>query len=190
LDKKQAAERLGLGLRRTLDLAHNKALKTEKVRDPVTHQWTVRFHAADIERYLELRKTPAEAGPQLQAVMVRGPLQLGLPPIARAAVQDGLRPSPEAQAALERIPVKTVVEEPRGIDPEYLAKLLAKYTAELPTKFFEASRISEKPYLTIEEAAEYSGLPKSYLLAAIHDKRLAAVKAGRWCINRKSLEAL
>jgi excisionase family DNA binding protein len=165
LDKKQAAERLGLGLRRTLDLAHNKALKTEKVRDPVTHQWTVRFHAADIERYLELRKTPAEAGPQLQAVMVRGPLQLGLPP--------------------------TVVEEPRGIDPEYLAKLLAKYTAELPTKFFEASRISEKkPYLTIEEAAEYSGLPKSYLLAAIHDKRLAAVKAGRWCINRKSIEAL
>ena len=176
LDKKQAAERLGLGLRRTLDLAHNKALKTEKVRDPVTHQWTVRFHAADIERYLELRKTPAEAGPQLQAV--------------RAAVQDGLRPSPEAQAALERIPVKTVVEEPRGIDSEYLAKLLAKYTAELPTKFFEASRLSEKPYLTIEEAAEYSGLPKSYLLAAIHDKRLAAVKAGRWCINRKSLEAL
>jgi hypothetical protein len=55
LDKKQAAERLGLGLRRTLDLAHNKALKTEKVRDPVTHQWTVRFHAADIERYLELQ---------------------------------------------------------------------------------------------------------------------------------------
>ena len=51
-------------------------------------------------------------------------------------------------------------------------------------------RISEKLYLSVEEAAKYSGLPKSYLVAAIHDKRLAAVKAGRWCINRKSLEAL
>jgi hypothetical protein len=103
LTKQEAAEQLGLGVRRTLDLAHNGALKTERVRDPLTHQWTVRFHARDIERYLELRRTPAEARSQLERV--------------RATVEDGLRPSPEAAAALEPVPALPHPEAAPAISP-------------------------------------------------------------------------
>jgi excisionase family DNA binding protein len=68
LTKKQAAARLGLGARRTLDLAQSKAIKAERFRDPESHQWTVRFQAADIDRYLEERRKKAEAEPPAQGV--------------------------------------------------------------------------------------------------------------------------
>ncbi len=66
LTKEEAAKRLGLGLRRTLDLAHQGVLETVRVRDEESHQVAVRYHAGDIERYLSERRKQADAGAQRQ----------------------------------------------------------------------------------------------------------------------------
>jgi Helix-turn-helix domain len=46
----------------------------------------------------------------------------------------------------------------------------------------------EALWLTLDEAAAYSRLAKAYLLRAIRQKRLVAVKAPSWRIRRASLE--
>ena len=178
LTKQQAAERLGLGVRRTLGMAADKTLKTRKVRDPATHQWSVRFHARDIERYLELRRQEAEAQPILEA--------------ARTAVEDGLRPSPEAAAALEEIPTKKILEDPTGVDGTYLTRILAitkeiadtqaagaAIVAALERRMPSAPLSPENPlYLSIERAAACSGLGIEYVRRLIKEGRLPARKIG------------
>lgn len=49
---------------------------------------------------------------------------------------------------------------------------------------------SQKAYLTLDEAVEYSGLPKAELLRMIGSGLVDARKCGRWYIRRKSLDAL
>ena len=199
LTKQQAAERLGLGVRRTLGMEADKTLKTRNVRDQATHQWSVRFHARDIERYLELRRQEAEAQPILEA--------------ARTAVEDGLRPSPEAAAALEEIPTKKILEDPTGVDGTYLTRMLAitkeiaaqsqaaqaaSAAAQAATVAFlndmqrrkAAVRIPEKRYLTLDEAVEYFGRTRAYLLRLIREGNLEAVKDGGWRIRRTALDQL
>ena len=44
-------------------------------------------------------------------------------------------------------------------------------------------------WLTLEEAAAVTNLPKAYLLRAIEKEKLDAIKAGSWRIRRASLEA-
>jgi excisionase family DNA binding protein len=50
--------------------------------------------------------------------------------------------------------------------------------------------LSQKAYLTLDEAVEYSGLTKSYLLMLIRQSRLLAVKTGGWRVSRRSVESL
>ncbi len=52
--------------------------------------------------------------------------------------------------------------------------------------------ISQKAYLTLDEAVEYSGLPKAELLRMVQGVApvLESRKCGRWYIRRKSLDAL
>jgi excisionase family DNA binding protein len=50
--------------------------------------------------------------------------------------------------------------------------------------------ITQKAYLTLDEAVEYSGLTKSYLLMLIRQSRLLAVKTGGWRVSRRSVESL
>ena len=49
--------------------------------------------------------------------------------------------------------------------------------------------IREKLWLTLEEASELSNLAKAYLLRAVNEGKLTAVKAPGWRIRRASLEA-
>jgi excisionase family DNA binding protein len=49
-------------------------------------------------------------------------------------------------------------------------------------------KINEKLYLTIDEAAEYAGLPRSYIYKQIKQGVIHAVKMAGWRIKRKDLE--
>lgn len=46
----------------------------------------------------------------------------------------------------------------------------------------------EKLFLTLEEAAEFSGLPQAYLTRAIKSGELPAIKSGKVFIRRRDLE--
>ena len=56
--------------------------------------------------------------------------------------------------------------------------------------FQKASESSEKLYLTIPEAAEFSGLSEAYIRRACQANTLAAIKDGGWKIKRAALLAL
>jgi excisionase family DNA binding protein len=46
-------------------------------------------------------------------------------------------------------------------------------------------------FLTLDQAAEFSGLPRSYLRELMREEKLPAIKTGRgWRIRRRDLEAL
>jgi excisionase family DNA binding protein len=49
-------------------------------------------------------------------------------------------------------------------------------------------KINEKLYLTLDEAAEYAGLPRSYIYKQIKQGVIHAVKMSGWRIKRKDLE--
>ena len=53
-----------------------------------------------------------------------------------------------------------------------------------------APPIERKLFLTLAEAAAYSGLPKSYLHGLIGEGKLKAIKAGGWRIRRSDLEQI
>jgi len=76
-----------------------------------------------------------------------------------------------------------------GVDPDYVANLLAKYTREL---LIERPRVPlmEKVYLTLDEAKQLAGLPKASLIRRIKDGTLKAVKDAEWRIRRTDLQSL
>ena len=47
-----------------------------------------------------------------------------------------------------------------------------------------------KLFLTLDEAADYSGMPKAWLLRKIEKGELSAIEAGGWRIRRADLEQL
>lgn len=56
--------------------------------------------------------------------------------------------------------------------------------------FQKASETSEKLYLTIPEAAEFTGLSAAYIRRACQAGTLAAIRDGSWKIKRAALAAL
>jgi hypothetical protein len=54
----------------------------------------------------------------------------------------------------------------------------------------QAVPLSQKAYLTLDQAIEYSGLPKAELNRRMKMGLLETVRAGRWYIRRKSLDTL
>lgn len=50
--------------------------------------------------------------------------------------------------------------------------------------------LKEKLFLTVEEAAAYSGLPQAYLRRLIAEEKLAVIRSGKSFIRRKDLETL
>jgi len=53
-----------------------------------------------------------------------------------------------------------------------------------------AVRITEKVFLNLKEATEFSGLSKGHLLELIHSGDLPARKRGLWIIKRSDIETL
>jgi excisionase family DNA binding protein len=58
-----------------------------------------------------------------------------------------------------------------------------------------AAPVSDRPWLTVDEAADYSGLPASFLLGMIEEKRLGALDVGvraggRYRVSRRDIDAI
>jgi len=56
-----------------------------------------------------------------------------------------------------------------------------------PLRMLPAAPIAPSPILTIEQAAEWSQLPRAYLRELATAGTVAAVKRGQWFLSRKSL---
>ena len=50
--------------------------------------------------------------------------------------------------------------------------------------------VGQKVFLNLKEAAEYSGMPKAWLMREIKSGEIKAIKAGGWRIRRSDLEQL
>ena len=50
--------------------------------------------------------------------------------------------------------------------------------------------VEQKVFLNLKEAAEYSGMPKAWLMREIKSGKIKAIKAGGWRIRRAELEQL
>jgi excisionase family DNA binding protein len=138
ISKEIAAQRLGLSVRRVLELSANGAMRRRQVTDPVTKRRQTVFSAAEVHR----------------------------------AVMDG----------------KQRLVAYRGGAGEVAA--LPPVQA-LPAP----SPAPDRPWLTVDEAADYSGLPGTYLLRMIEERRLGALDVGvrpggRYRIARRDVDAI
>jgi len=134
-------------------------------------------------------------------------LQVGVKTVERYAKSDkirreyrrvpGRRPLPVynpediEKIRQENVPMTPVEPLPpqalaRKLDPAaFLSALLQNGNGQAPQV-----RLSEKLYLTLNEAAEYTGLSKTLLRRKIHDGELQALKDGGFKIRRRDLEGL
>ena len=102
----------------------------------------------------------------------------------RAAV---LSPVTTAIAALQTPVLAGIVGESAGL-PVPEAPFGYEASGVLSSK---AVALTDKLFLSIEEAVEYSGLPASYLYKMIRQGELTTVRADRWVrIRRSSLDTL
>jgi len=136
LTKQVAASRLGLSVRRVMEMSTDGKFTRHRAFDPVTNRDAVMFDAAEIDAY-KAQSTPA-AAPRLLAPAAE--------PIAEFDLDD----------------------DGRG---------------------------SGRLWLTLAEAAAYSGLPASHLLAAIDTGELGARDVGvrpggHWRVRRLDLDAI
>jgi excisionase family DNA binding protein len=147
-----AAARLGLSVRRVLELSAQGAIKRQHVTDPLTRRRQTVFLAADID---VLAERLAQNGNYRMAIYHNGATGAG-----EAAA---LRPLQTVSAAL---PGPSAVLAP-----------------------------PDRPWLTVGEAAAYSGLPASFLLMLIAKRCLAALDVGirpggRYRIARRDLDGI
>ncbi len=76
------------------------------------------------------------------------------------------------------------------INPMEVFKLLCdEFRAQRKEDDTIRERQRAQAFLTLQEAAAYKRLPKAYLLRAIAEERLPAIKAGGWRIHCATLEA-
>ena len=103
-----------------------------------------------------------------------------LPPVVLTGDHDG------RTQHVQMLSESVEVERARGADPfAGLAAHLARLAAAFPTA-------QPKPWLTLDEAAEYSGLPRAWLIAQARSGALRAVNVGQgtkefWRFNREGL---
>lgn len=89
---------------------------------------------------------------------------------------EGGEPKPDAALAPAR----------RNSGVELLLQLLSNPGAATPA----ATAPRHKLFLTLKEAADYSGMSRGWLLGKIKAEELPAVKAGGWKIRRSDLEQI
>jgi excisionase family DNA binding protein len=88
-------------------------------------------------------------------------------------------------------PREAAVARPQPQQGEILQALLAALSANSQRLSEPAVRTSEKLFLTLSEASDFSGLPRGYLHARIKSGDLPAIKTGAgWRIKREDLGRL
>lgn len=144
VSKQIAAARLGLSVRRVLELSARGAIERRHVMDPATKRRQTVFLAADVER------------------------------VAQATVNHDV--------ALYRHPGAAIAREVAALPP-----VEAAVAAPPPPP--------DRRWLTVDEAAAYSGLPASFLLSLIAKRRLPALDVGvrpggRYRVGRSDVDAI
>ena len=114
-----------------------------------------------------------------------------LSPGGRGVGQEARRGFQGTLGQVEPFPVKERGEGkalsrlPRQDGVDLLAQLLADRISSAL-----AVPVGRKVFLNLNEAAEYSGLPKAWLVREIKNGNIKAIKAGEWRIRRAILEQL
>jgi excisionase family DNA binding protein len=139
ISKQIAAARLGLSVRRVLELSNTGVIRRRQVVDPDTKRRQTVLLARDVQR--------AVVDGQKRLVAYRG----GAAPAGEVAAL------PPVQPPLQAAP--------------------------------------DRPWLTVDEAAHYSGLPASFLLGMIEEGRLGALDVGvrvggRYRVARRDVDAI
>jgi hypothetical protein len=179
IDKHEAARRLGVDPRTALSYA-KRGVQSKRQYDPTLKQDVTLLHAGDIERVLYARSL----GQKLHEQGAREK-ETAVAPV----------PKPVAQSAAVGAPHKPPAGQPPHTAPYELMRIALVEPAPL------------KPWLTLDEAVEYSGLPRAFLLELLkdaeHDSAVGFVttklpaldvgkgrRGGRWRIARRDLDAL
>ncbi len=172
LTKQQAAERLNLSTSRVFALGEAGTIKTQRLKSPTSGQFVAIFHAGDIERVIFERENPDKVS--------KLPAKLDKPevdPLTELFQKTGLM----GVRGLPRIERPTTADIARNIEA----------WVDRPLK-------PPTPWITVVEAAEYSGLPVSVIERLIKSATLPAIDclnaiprtAGRWRVKRSDLDAL
>jgi len=90
------------------------------------------------------------------------------------------QPVPESPLEGDKGPGKSLVPTTTPVDPEGFWRALSGPQV----------KVSEKLYLSLDEASSYSGLTKAFLKRAIQEGRLNALMDGGYKIKRSELERL
>ena len=139
----------------------------------------VRLKTGVSERTLERKIQAGELRREFRNIPGRKPLAILNPEDVKKLTEKTLSPIPMKKAATE-----TAITQ-RGLLPKPdRADTTAFLAALSPSRL----TVDKKLYLTLKEAAEYSGLPITYLKRKVQEKGIPAVKIGGWRIRREDLE--
>jgi len=146
--------------------------------------WKTKAEAAEIlqcsEKSIERLASQKKVEKRQRRIPGRRPLPVFNPEDIERIRQETMSPEafpiPEQQS-------QALVKRSVGNWGQVFARLVANV---------DAGKISptEKIYLNLDEAVEYSGLPRAWLLRKIKGGELPAMKAAGWKIRRTELEAL
>lgn len=161
LTKQQAAEALGVSTKTLEQWAQRGRLQQASWKRPGGGARITVYHPADVARLRQERQ------PGAPAFVV---------PAVPAAAGNGRAAEPTALAA----PLPPVEEILRALVGAVVRAASEKSEKSENTRLF----------LTLDEAAEASGLPRAYLRRLIAEGKLEAIKSRGWRIRRRDLDQL
>ena len=149
--------------------------------------WKTQAEAAEILQCSQKTVSRMAAQKKIQRVLRRVPGRKPMPVFnpddieAIRAEMVQVEPFP----VKERGEVKTLARQTSQGGVELLAQLLADRMS--PAR---SVPVEQKVFLNLKEAAEYSGMPKAWLVREIKSGKIKAIKAGGWRLRRSDLEQL
>lgn len=164
--KQEAAAVIGVSTKFIEQLAKEKKMQSAKWKRPETGAWVSVYHPDDVDRLRKERNPDA-------------------PPFVLLPAS----PGDDAPHSPTDITQAVAVRDPAT---EFLQALAAAVVGPGSQNSGRHSvRIAERLFLTLPEAAEYSGLPQAHLRRLMTDGKLTGVKTGSgWRIRRADLEKL
>ncbi len=147
--------------------------------------WKTKAEAAEILECSEKTIGRLAAQKKIQKVLRRMPGRKPLPVFSPDDIEQIRQETMKSEAVVveEQGSGKALVRQSGRNGAELLARLVAGVSS---------ARVSvpQKIYLNLDEAVEYSGMPRAWLLRKIKSGELKAMKAGGWKIRRSELEEL
>jgi len=171
LTKQQAAETLGVSTKTIESFAAGGKLQSAK-RSQIGRPPAVVYHPADVTRLAnERHANPAYVVPSSDA--------------GAGAVVASPRTSPTASPSAS--PIQAMQE--RTVEDLRLALRLA--VERIQQDSGNPVALTDRVFLTVQEAAQLTGLPRTYLKELMREEKIPALKTGRgWRLRRRDLEAL